>query len=98
MNGKCTHPKHKQISSDYGFSCSVAVHPFTEENRGAHGGITYIEECRNCGAQRSVNQNQWHFEFSPHGPSRTDRQAAATKEKLAQYLAIQAQSRGRYCK
>lgn len=33
------------------------------ENRAAHGGITYREVCR-CGAERGVNLNQCHVEYS----------------------------------
>ena len=40
-----------------GYTGSVAVHPYTEENRAAHGGVTYHEVCR-CGAERAVNAGQ----------------------------------------
>ena len=49
-----------------GYTGSVAVYPYTEENRAAHGGVTYHEVCR-CGAERAVNANGLHREYSPWG-------------------------------
>lgn len=59
--------KHKNTTEGtvYCFSHSVAVHPHTDENRAAHGGVTYTETCDDCGAQRQVNSNCGFEEYSP---------------------------------
>lgn len=54
-----------QISPDRGYNGSVAVHPYTDENRAAHGNITYTERCATCGAERRANVNGLHAEYSP---------------------------------
>ena len=65
---KCTHA-HTTAGRHYGFSGSVARYPYTDENRAAHGGITYTETCDRCRATRSVNQNGGHSEYSPWRPA-----------------------------
>ena len=35
-----------------------------DENPAAHGGITYSEICAACGAEREVNANGCHHEYS----------------------------------
>lgn len=45
------------------FVDSVAVHPYTEVNRAAHGGVRYIEVCRRCGGEREVLRNGGHEEL-----------------------------------
>jgi len=45
-----------------GYTGSVAVAPYTEENRSAAGNICDLETCR-CGAKRSVNRNGRHEEL-----------------------------------
>ena len=76
---KCTHASYRQVGPDCPFSGSVAVEPY--ECRGAHGCITYTEECSRCGARRSVNQNQRYVEVAPWGPSRDAREQAARKAR-----------------
>lgn len=39
----------------------------------AHGGLTMFEECRGCGARRTVNVNQGFQETSDWGPTREQR-------------------------
>jgi hypothetical protein len=51
---------------DYGYSGPVSVH---DQNRAAHGGITYTERCR-CGGKREVNANGRHVEYGPWGVAR----------------------------
>lgn len=51
------------FGADRSFSGSVSVHPFTVENQSAHGCITYPQTCSDCGATRSLNQNQHHVEY-----------------------------------
>lgn len=90
---RCPH-LHTRDGNEYGYTGSVAVSPYTEENRAAHGGITYTQTCLACGAERSVNQNQWHVEYSPWGPDaatreqrereRLDRQMQARRRRLLQ--------------
>lgn len=72
---KCQHDRVRQVGEPSCFSASVAVHPYTGENRAAHGNIEVTEECVACGAQRQVNINQWHHEYGPFGPSRAEREA-----------------------
>ena len=76
---KCAH----QMTSEgpaYGFSASVALRPYTQENRAAHGGISCTEECVACGAQRSVNHNAGQQEHGPWGESREQREDRARLE------------------
>ena len=47
------------------YSGSVAVHPYTAENRAAHGCVTWVETCLECGAERAVNGNYGHREYGP---------------------------------
>lgn len=77
---KCTHI-HTTAGRHYGFCGSVAVYPYTDENRAASGCITYTETCRDCGAKRSVNANQRHYEYSPWGPSSAEQEASARRER-----------------
>lgn len=45
-----------------------------DENRAAHGNMTYTVTCDDCGAQQDVNQNQGFFERGPWGASRAERE------------------------
>ena len=47
------------------YSASVAVEPYTTENPAAAGGITFVEECLDCGMEMAVNRNQRHVECGP---------------------------------
>lgn len=62
------------------FTVSVAVHPHTDENPSAHGGITKTQECVRCGARRDVNVNQNHIEHGVWGPARDEREAQERRE------------------
>lgn len=62
-----------RASTDRCFSGSVS----RDQNRAAHGCITYTEECLLCGARRAVNQNQGHFEQGDWGPTRQQRRTHA---------------------
>lgn len=46
------------------FRGSVATPHVSEENRAAHGWLTYTQTCSDCRSMRDVNQNGMHFEFS----------------------------------
>ncbi len=69
MKNTCKHTKTKNDERVYCFTAPVAVYPYTEENRAAHGNICYDEICCECGATRAVLQNGSHYEFAPWGPS-----------------------------
>jgi hypothetical protein len=69
----CKHVPH-QIGRDRPYFGSVATPPYTDENPAAAGNISYTEECTVCGAQRRVNQNQSHYEYSAWGPDRKTRE------------------------
>ena len=71
----CKHEKIRQHGRDRGFTGSVAVYPYTDENRAAHGGITRQEECVACGARRSLNINQCHVEYGTWGETEAEREA-----------------------
>lgn len=49
------------------FFQSVAMHPYTAENRAAHGFCTHREKCIDCGNIRMVVTNGGHEEFGPWG-------------------------------
>lgn len=61
---KCNHKCELHIGSIFTFSAPVYVLPYTRENRAAHGGITYTEQCAECAAIRDVNANGRHVEVS----------------------------------
>lgn len=73
---KCSHARTREGQS-HAFAGGVARPPYTDENRAAHGCVTYTEVCLQCGARRSVNQNQLHHEFGVWGPSLEIRRAEA---------------------
>jgi len=62
--------KHATTTTDatsvrcYAGSVAVGQH----ENRAAHGCITQVEQCLDCGAERRVNVNGVHYELGPWGP------------------------------
>ncbi len=60
------HPK-TEFGPDMAFTGPVFLEPYTHENRGAHGDISYTETCRGCGWTRDLNQNGRHVEASPWG-------------------------------
>ena len=80
---KCKHSKTTVIETS-GFTGSVARYPYTDENPAAHGNITVIEECEQCGAQRAVNINQSFHEYGTWGPSRSMREEQQRQEELKQ--------------
>ena len=63
---------------------AVARYSYTDENPAAHGNITVIEECEQCGAQRTVNINQSFHEYGTWGPSRSMREEQQRQEELKQ--------------
>jgi len=82
--GTCDHAVTEQIGPDRCFSGSVAVHPYTEEIRAAHGCVALTEQCVACGARREVNVNQRHVEVGPWGPNQEARRAEAGRlDRLA---------------
>lgn len=80
MSANCKYEHTHQYGADRAFFSSVARHPYTEENRAAHGCISWTEECDECGARRAVNENQNHIEVSPWGLPRIERDAAEKRE------------------
>lgn len=92
--------KHQHIRAAAGpisgYVCSVAVPPYTSENRAAHGCITYDEICA-CGARRATLQNQTHYEYGTWGPSTEEQRAAAhaaeEAERVARWEARRARGR-----
>lgn len=83
MSTKCQHSRNHQIGDDWGYTGSVAVYPYTDENRAAHGAITIMVECDLCGARRKENHNQGYVEMSPWGPSREARRQEAERLQRA---------------
>jgi hypothetical protein len=61
---KCKHTNVKE-TGPFGYTRSVAVHPLTHENRAAHGGVCFVEECQDCGKTRRTNTNGRHQEVGP---------------------------------
>lgn len=47
-----------------GYTGSVAVYPYTYENRAAHGAVEFVDTCR-CGARRRRLSNGRHQELGP---------------------------------
>lgn len=83
---RCTH-SHSSVIHTAGYAGSVASHPYTSENRRAHGGVRFTYECADCGAQRRVNVNGVAEEYSSWGMSaseRAKRAAAADRSRLAE--------------
>ncbi len=77
----------------FGFTGSVAHYPYTDENPCAHGNVRYTETCASCGAERSVNCNQRHYEYSPWGPSRREQQRAAEAAEIEALAELKRQIR-----
>ena len=61
----CTHT-HTKSGEHYGFSAPIA--DAADQNPAAHGGVTYTETCRDCGAHREVNANGVHHEYGRWEP------------------------------
>ena len=62
------------IGSPSCYNGSVARHPYTDENRAAHGNIRQLVECKRCGARRLENRNQRFLEVSPWWDERSRRE------------------------
>lgn len=75
-NTKCQHTESRPIGWDYCYTGPVSG---GEYNPAAHGCITRTEECRACGARRSVNINQRFRERGCWGPSRAERDEEARR-------------------
>lgn len=52
------------------YTRSVSVHPYTDENPMAHGGIEQTEKCEDCGATRLRVSNGRHEEYGPWSSDR----------------------------
>ena len=69
-------PNHKHMPArtkdTIAFTNPVAVPPYTQENRAAHGSIEETEVCT-CRATRQVVSNGRHVEFGPWGKRPADR-------------------------
>lgn len=70
----CHHARTRE-GERYAFTGSVCG-PRGEENRAAHGCVTYTETCVSCGAERGINVNQVHYEYGEWGPSASERRRA----------------------
>ena len=77
---KCTH-KLTTYTENKCFRHPVAKPPYTEENRAAHGGVTYMQICALCGAQRPTNENGRHVEVGPWSAPAAD--SLAHREAVA---------------
>lgn len=64
MTTKCNH-KNTTESEPFAYTGGVAVHPYTQQEPRAAGGICYRETCAQCKATRLVNQNRRWREYSP---------------------------------
>lgn len=65
-----------------------------EENRAAHGCVSFVDTCRHCGAQRRSNVNQCHVEDGPWDRTAA-REAEAAAERLAAAKRMVAAARAR---
>lgn len=61
---KCQH-KDREAVAEGPFQHSVALRPYTEENRAAHGARTVKVVCLGCQAERFENWNGGHVEVGP---------------------------------
>lgn len=61
---RCDHQNAVEDRDVYCYTGSVAVEPYTHENRAAHGNITVTDRCQ-CGAARARLVNGIHQEFGP---------------------------------
>lgn len=75
---RCNHSISTTVRTDPFFG-PVHDPKLGTENRAAHGCVTDLDECTDCGAQRWVNRNGVHTEYGPWSPSRPERQAAAAE-------------------
>jgi hypothetical protein len=62
MSARCAHARVVE-GKHYSFAVPVHTGGLTDENRAAHGGVTYEQICVDCKAVRKVNQNGDHLEF-----------------------------------
>jgi len=53
-----------QVSEPRPFVGGLGRRALDNENRAAHGGVSFIETCE-CGAWRYVNENGAHVEYGP---------------------------------
>ena len=88
--------KHNHVpveveGSERCYGGSVAVHPYTHENRAAHGWMTVTEECAACGWRREVNFNQHHVEFGTWWDYPAERRAERRAEERSQREAAEAE-------
>lgn len=75
----CKHDRH-EITNEVCFTGPIAG---ADENRAAHGNVTWTHTCSDCGAERDQNVNQWHVETGPWGVSRAERDRAEAAQKRA---------------
>lgn len=66
----------------HGYTAAVNTGGVTEENRAAHGGVHYEQQCYDCKQVRDVNQNGPQFEFGAWLPK------PATQALLAASIAL----------
>lgn len=60
---KCKH-KNTDAGPMSGYTGSVATRHYTQEERRAHGGVSYTRTCTDCGATRRENSNGRYTEVS----------------------------------
>lgn len=77
---KCKHTTTREVpGSTRCYTGSVAE--AGQENRAAHGGIQYTQECEGCGARRYVLVNGSHHECGPWGPSAAEQEALSPADE-----------------
>lgn len=79
---KHTHQAIRKLGP-YGYTSAVYRHPFTEENRAAHGGVEYREVC-SCGYERRVLVNGGHREYGVWDESEAMRKAREERRRRQQ--------------
>lgn len=82
MMKSCDHASTRDVRTT-GYNYPVAVPPYTDENRGAHGNVCVRVECETCGAERDELRNGVHEEVSPWGLDRVARAEVARIEHAA---------------
>jgi len=84
MSTNCRHVAWSE-GDVYGFAGPIFG---AEEDRRAHGGVSWTDTCRGCGARRGVNANQGWREEGPGGPSRSEREGDAARREAAAREAV----------
>jgi len=70
----CLHASTRD-GDHWGYTAGVAVRPYTDEHRAAHGGVTLTVTCLGCGMSRQENRNGGHVERGTWQPAAVARRS-----------------------